>query len=582
MKNKGITLIALVITIIILLILAGVTIATLTGDDGILNKASKAISEQEKATMKEELELKLMELRMDYETDQNLKTKYPTIADYIKEKLDGYKFSNGSEIKYDKENDKFLFEIGGGEASFNINENGDLTDLRFPETISSGNRYDTIAPAVSIVSTTTNSITFYATDAVGIIGYAISQNNEIPTEWEEITKTQELEKTVTGLINNETYYIWAKDEAGNISEVQTAKTIDFESFQHTISWSGSTATITVTSPSSGVQYRVGSEGSWNKYTVPIPVESGITVQFIITDGNNTTTATSVTPRLTSLQLSYDANTGTGSVPTSQEYTHDDNVTVSFTTLPSKTGYTFHGWSTNQNASSAEYTATGNNTFKMPARNVTLYAVWIPNTGTAYTVIHRQMNVNGSDYTTVETENLTGTTGASITPAVKRYTGFTAPSTQTTTIMGDGSTIVTYDYKRNQYTFTLGTATGINTTGSSLSGKYYYGETITLKANVDSKHIWKQWIGSASRFSTITKDTTIIMPEYNLEMTPSCSEILRKLRLTSKDGDWVEYELLDNDDISVLGGWNTEFHGTRQGMSVNMEFKKVRYSSISSI
>lgn len=41
-KNKGITLIALVITIIVLLILAGVTIATLTGDNGILNQAGKA------------------------------------------------------------------------------------------------------------------------------------------------------------------------------------------------------------------------------------------------------------------------------------------------------------------------------------------------------------------------------------------------------------------------------------------------------------------------------------------------------------------------------------------------------------
>ena len=40
--NKGITLIALVITIIVLLILAGVTIATLTGDNGILAQAGKA------------------------------------------------------------------------------------------------------------------------------------------------------------------------------------------------------------------------------------------------------------------------------------------------------------------------------------------------------------------------------------------------------------------------------------------------------------------------------------------------------------------------------------------------------------
>ena len=41
-KNNGITLIALVITIIVLLILAGVTIAALSGDNGILQNAIKA------------------------------------------------------------------------------------------------------------------------------------------------------------------------------------------------------------------------------------------------------------------------------------------------------------------------------------------------------------------------------------------------------------------------------------------------------------------------------------------------------------------------------------------------------------
>lgn len=38
-QEKGITLIALVITIIVLLILAGVSIATLTGENGILRKS---------------------------------------------------------------------------------------------------------------------------------------------------------------------------------------------------------------------------------------------------------------------------------------------------------------------------------------------------------------------------------------------------------------------------------------------------------------------------------------------------------------------------------------------------------------
>jgi len=41
-NNKGITLIALVITIIVLLILAGVSIAMLTGQNGILNQATNA------------------------------------------------------------------------------------------------------------------------------------------------------------------------------------------------------------------------------------------------------------------------------------------------------------------------------------------------------------------------------------------------------------------------------------------------------------------------------------------------------------------------------------------------------------
>ena len=42
-KNvKGITLIALVITIVILLVLAGITISTLTGENGLLNKAETA------------------------------------------------------------------------------------------------------------------------------------------------------------------------------------------------------------------------------------------------------------------------------------------------------------------------------------------------------------------------------------------------------------------------------------------------------------------------------------------------------------------------------------------------------------
>ena len=63
LKNnaKGITLIALIITIIVLLVLAGVTIAMLTGENGIINKAMQAKIRTEEAKETEEAGLKEIE-----------------------------------------------------------------------------------------------------------------------------------------------------------------------------------------------------------------------------------------------------------------------------------------------------------------------------------------------------------------------------------------------------------------------------------------------------------------------------------------------------------------------------------------
>ncbi len=47
--QKGITLVALVITIIVLIILAGVSIALLLGDDGLINKTKQAGENYQKA-----------------------------------------------------------------------------------------------------------------------------------------------------------------------------------------------------------------------------------------------------------------------------------------------------------------------------------------------------------------------------------------------------------------------------------------------------------------------------------------------------------------------------------------------------
>ena len=70
-KNKGITLIALVITIIVLLILAGVTIATLTGENGILTRATDAREETRYATIKEEKDLWELNKLADEQTGSN-------------------------------------------------------------------------------------------------------------------------------------------------------------------------------------------------------------------------------------------------------------------------------------------------------------------------------------------------------------------------------------------------------------------------------------------------------------------------------------------------------------------------------
>ena len=64
-KNSGITLIALVITIIVLLILAGISIATLTGENGILTQAGNAKDETTQAKCEEMVRLAITSLQTE-------------------------------------------------------------------------------------------------------------------------------------------------------------------------------------------------------------------------------------------------------------------------------------------------------------------------------------------------------------------------------------------------------------------------------------------------------------------------------------------------------------------------------------
>ena len=64
-KEQGITIIALVITIIILLILAGVAIGALTGENGLIARAQQSVRETEIADTIELARLDIMEVRTE-------------------------------------------------------------------------------------------------------------------------------------------------------------------------------------------------------------------------------------------------------------------------------------------------------------------------------------------------------------------------------------------------------------------------------------------------------------------------------------------------------------------------------------
>ena len=64
-ENRGVTLIALAVTIIIMLILAGVTISALTGNSGISSNANQARIQNELAQYKEQMELYLAEKKVE-------------------------------------------------------------------------------------------------------------------------------------------------------------------------------------------------------------------------------------------------------------------------------------------------------------------------------------------------------------------------------------------------------------------------------------------------------------------------------------------------------------------------------------
>ena len=118
---------------------------------------------------------------------------------------------------------------------------------------------DGVKPVIGDITSNTSSITFTATDETsGIVGYAVTESAEVPNNFETCENTKNFNKTVSGT-QGKTYYIWVKDEAGNVSEsktvtlgnVQGLTTADINFTYSTTDWTNQNVTITAI-PKAGV------------------------------------------------------------------------------------------------------------------------------------------------------------------------------------------------------------------------------------------------------------------------------------------------------------------------------------------
>ena len=113
--EKGSTLIALIITIIILLILAGVTITMITGDNGILKQATNARETNTKAELEEQVKLAVMASKVNDTASINIEI----LEDEIN-KISGTTITKSAD-------DKLPWTVKKGSYEVTITEDGTIT-----------------------------------------------------------------------------------------------------------------------------------------------------------------------------------------------------------------------------------------------------------------------------------------------------------------------------------------------------------------------------------------------------------------------------------------------------------------------
>ena len=120
-ERNGITLIALVVTIIVLLILAGVSIAMLTGENGILTQAQNAKNKTEEAEEKEKIQLATYSAQLE---DNN----YKLTEGNLQREIDK-EFGEGKAKVYTNEKGAFSIMFQNEDKNYRIEKDGTVNKI---------------------------------------------------------------------------------------------------------------------------------------------------------------------------------------------------------------------------------------------------------------------------------------------------------------------------------------------------------------------------------------------------------------------------------------------------------------------
>lgn len=163
---QGVTLIALIVTIIILLILAGITIAFLTGENGILNKTQNAKIENEKQTATEIINLKITQAQITSYSETQQMPNLQYLADrlcedeeiqYVKRKEK--EVAALEPVKIVSENDTILTKLNEYPYEFEIDSKLKLASIDGIKIADNETSYTELKDEISKLKETTQSQT---------------------------------------------------------------------------------------------------------------------------------------------------------------------------------------------------------------------------------------------------------------------------------------------------------------------------------------------------------------------------------------------------------------------------------------